>query len=141
MRQLTLPYGTTVKVFSSIFEFRAGRHAEFQHYLVRDSGIGSGAEAIERHFAQTTALLAAGRTDEAGDALALLHYAFMDTLDKFNPKQLAFGCLVAEVDGRRCVDFTEDGLRRLITELSTAGLTQGMVEQEIAEVKKNLKRS
>jgi hypothetical protein len=141
MRLIPLPSGTSFKLYGSIFELQAGRHAEFQHWLVRDADIGADAAAIEARFGTTMALLGAERCAEAGDALALLLYAFNDALDKFSPRQLAFGCLVAEVDGRPCNDFTEEGLRRLIEELSAAGLTEGMVVDEVNEVKKNCRRN
>ena len=141
MRLLPLPAGPQVKLYQSIFELPAGRHAEFQHWLVRDADIGADAAAVEARFGSTMSLLAAERVAEAGDALALLLYCFNDMLDKFSPRQLAFGCLVAEVDGRPCQDFTEEGLRRLIDELSAAGLTEGMVVDEVSEVKKNCRRN
>jgi hypothetical protein len=141
MRAIPLPAGPVVKIYQSIFELPAGRHAEFQHWLVRDADIGADAAAIEARFGTTMALLGAERCGEAGDALALLLYALNDALDKFSPRQLAFGCLVAEVDGQPQADFTEEGLRRLIDELSAAGLTEGMVVDEVSEVKKNCRRS
>ncbi|MGI4869716.1 MAG: hypothetical protein ACRYFX_00910 [Janthinobacterium lividum] len=140
MRLLNLPSGHSLFLYGSIFELSAEDHSWFEHWLVRDSGIGSGAAAIERHFAGTAALLAAGRNAEAGDALALLHYAYADTLDRLNPKQMAFGCLVAQVDGQPWTDRSEEGLRRLISQLSEWGLTQGQVEQEVATAKKQLRR-
>jgi hypothetical protein len=141
MRVLSLAAGTTLKLYSSIMELPTGRHAEYQHWLVRGAGIGAGAGAIERHFAQVSSLLAANRQQEAGDALALLHYAFADTLDRLSPADLAFGCLVAEFDGQPCHDFTEEGLRRLLAALSAAGLTVGLVAQELEQVKKNSRPS
>jgi hypothetical protein len=141
MRLLTLPQGTTCLLYQSIFELQAGRHSEFQHWLVRDAGIGSDTASLEQRFSHTTSLLAAERTHEAGDALALLFFGFNDMLDKFSPRQLAFGVLVGEVDGKPRADFSEEGLRRLIDELSAAGLTEGMVVDEVNEVKKNCRPS
>lgn len=140
MRVVSLAAGRTVTLAGSIFELLAGQHADFQHWLLRDSGIGTGADAIERHFADVTARLVAGRVEEAADALALLHYSFNDTLDKLNPRQLAFGCLVVAVDGQPWTDRSEEGLRRLVALLSEAGLTEELVAGEVAAVKKQLRR-
>lgn len=141
MRTLTLPDGSSLSLWQSILELPAGRHSEFQYWLIRESGIGSDAASIEQRFAETSALLAAGRTEEAGDALALVHYCFNDALDKFSAKQLAFGCFVAEWRGKPWADASEDGLGRLRDELSAAGLTEGMVVEEIAALKKELGRN
>lgn len=142
MRTLPLPTGTLLQLYESVFELPAGRHNEFQYWLTRGAGIGSGVQDIERHFATTAAFLAADEPEKAADALALLHYAFGDTLDKFSSKHLAFGCLVAEWPlGQPVTDLTEAGLTRLRDELSAAGLTEGMVTAEVEEVKKNCGRN
>jgi hypothetical protein len=139
MRTVPLPTGAALRLYSSIFELPAGRHSEFEYWLVRGAGIGAGGVAdIERHFAQTTALLGAGETEKAADALALLHYAFAQSLERFNPQHLAFGCLVAEWPvGVPFTDVSEEGLTHLVAELSAAGLTQGLVQDELEFVKKN----
>jgi len=141
MRTLTLPDGSSLSLWQTVHELPAGRHSEFQYWLIRESGIGSDALSIEQRFSHTTALLAAGRTEEAGDALALVHYAFNDALDKFSSRHLAFGCVVAQWQGKPWLDATEEGLGRLRDELTTAGLTEDMVVQEIESLKKGLGRN
>jgi hypothetical protein len=151
MRTLTLPTGPRVLLYSSIFELPAGRHAEFNHWVVRGAGIGSGPGDIDRHFAKVSAFLAAAAAaksneveallEKSSDALALLHYAFNDTLQRFNPRHLAFGVLVAAVDDKPCADFTEAGLTALVATLDEYGLTAELVTAEVEDVKKNSRRS
>lgn len=141
MRTLLLPDGSPLSLWQGVLELPAGRHSEFQYWLIRQSGIGSDVASIEQRFSHTSALLAAGRPEEAGDALALLHYAFNDALDKFSSRQLAFGCLVAEWRGKPWADASEEGLTRLLGELSDAGLTEGMVVGEVEALKKELGRN
>ncbi|TPG66062.1 hypothetical protein [Hymenobacter nivis] len=146
MRLVTLSPHDSVLLHESIFQLPAGQHNDFQHYLVRDAGIGADPGAVDRHFAHLGALLAAAQQDPASlpaaaDELALLHYAFNDMLDRFNPRQLAFGCLVVEVNGEPWADRSEEGLRRLLTWLSGAGLTEERVADIVATVKKNCQRS
>lgn len=141
MRTLTLDANAGLSLYQTIFEMPASRHSEFQYWLLREAGIGSDAASIERHFSQVSALLAAERPEEAGDALALLHYAFNETLDKFSSRHLAFGCMVAEWRGQPWRDLSEEGLGRLRDELSAAGLTEGMVLEEVEAVKKGWRRN
>jgi hypothetical protein len=140
MRLITLPDSHTVLLYQTPQELPAGLHSEFQHWCLRAAGIGSGPGAIDAHFATTGALLAAGRVEEAADALALLHYSFNDSFDNFSSRQLAFGCLVAEVDGQPWTDRSETGLQRLLALLSSLGLSEEMVATEVADVKKNWRR-
>lgn len=141
MRVLSLPDNVSLSLWQSMFELPAVRHSEMQYWLLRESGFGSTAASIEQHFAQTSALLAAGRTEEAGDALALLHYAFVHGLDKFSARHLAFGCLVAEWRGQPWTDRSLEGLSRLRDELSAAGLTEALVLEEVETVKKEWRRN
>ena len=145
----------SLTLYSSVMELPADAYDDFQYWLLRDSGIGAGAGAIEHHFADVTARVAdvatgladgrvedaTKRTEEVADALALLHYSYNDTLDRLNPKHLAFGCLVAEFNGKPWVDRTEEGLRRLLHKLSEAGLTAGQVAEEVERAKKDLRRN
>ena len=141
MRALSLASGAELELCSSIFQLSAQRHSEFQYWLIRQAGLGSDAAAIGQRFSTATALLAGGKTEEAADALAVLHYAFEEALAKFSSRHLAFGCLVVKWKGQPWMDTSEEGLGRLIDELSLAGLTEGLVAEEVEAVKKDLRRN
>jgi len=80
----------------------------------------------------------AGKTQEASVELENLHYAFHFALSQFSPTQLAFGVLVATVDGEPVADYSEKALTQLVKRLSSYGLTAGMVEAETSGVKKTV---
>lgn len=141
MRTVALTKPHTCTVYESIFELPEGRRIEFNSYLVQDLGVGADYASVERHFANVTAFLAAGQAAEAIEEVANLHYNLNFMLEKFSPQSLAFGVLVAEVDGVPATDLTESGLTALRDRLSALGLTAGLVEAEVATVKKNCKRS
>jgi len=144
----TVPLGDAhhVSLYQSIFELPAGRHATMQQYLVQAAGIGSSIGAVQRHFEQLAALMVAAqqephRLGEAADELANLHYNVQFMLEKFDPTQLAFGCLVAAVDGVPVTDLSEQGLKELLLRLSAMGLTQGQVSELLTDVKQDFRRS
>jgi hypothetical protein len=146
MRVLELNGGHTASLYLSAHEIPAGRYTEYQHYLVQDAGIGSDEGAVERHFGNLTARIAAAESDPkqialAADELALLHYNFEFMRQRVNCKQLAFGCLVGAVDGVPTTDLSEDALTVLLARLSAHGLTQGQVEDAVAEFQKKKSRS
>lgn len=138
MRTILLAAGHSVALYQSPLELPARRHLEYQCRLVQDAGIGSTMTAVAAHFDRLSRLLAAGKTTEASDELANLHYNLNFALEKFSPQHLAFACLVAQVDDKP-VDFdpSEEGLQALVARLSDYGLTQGHVEAELETVKKN----
>ncbi|WP_151086854.1 hypothetical protein [Hymenobacter baengnokdamensis] len=145
MRTLTLDNGHTASFYLSAHEITAGRYTEFQHYQMQDAGIGSDEEAVDRHFASLAARLAAAQADSkqlvyAADELALLHYNFQFMRGRDQPGQLAFAVLVGAVDGIPTTDLSEEGLKALISRLSSYGLTQGQIEDARAEfLKKKLR--
>jgi hypothetical protein len=137
MHTLTLTGGHTAFVYLSAHEVPIKHYVEFQHYHMRDVGIGSSVADVERHFANLFARVGALASDPeqvglVGDELALLHYNMNFMLERHNPGHLAFGALVAAVDGQACTDLSEEGLEALLTKLAEYGLTQGQVEDTIA---------
>jgi hypothetical protein len=141
MRNLALSAGHHLDLYESIHELPAHRHLWLQCYLVQDAGIGSTVEAINQRLARLGQLVSAGAQSEALTELENLHYTFHFALEQFAPEQLAFGCLVAQVDGAPVEDYSEAGLQRLLRQLGAWGLTAGMVEAEVLSVKKNSRRS
>jgi len=142
MRTLPLADGHIVTLYQSMHELPAQRHSEFQCRLVQAAGIGSTMADVNKHFERLAQFMAAGRSADAADELAHLHYNFNFALEQFSPETLAFGCLVAAVDGQptpaKCED---DGLQELLNQLSGWGLTAGLVEDICQEVKKNFRPS
>lgn len=146
MRQLPLNDGHTVSLFFSAAEIPVGRYTEFQYYLTQAVGIGSDSDAVEQHFSNLTARIAAAHNNPeqlapAADELALLHYNFNFMLGRYQPKQLAFGVLVGAVDGQPANDLSEEALSALITRLNDYGLTQGYVEEAVEAFVKKKPRS
>ncbi|MCC3156426.1 hypothetical protein LJ737_04210 [Hymenobacter sp. 15J16-1T3B] len=138
MKTLALTAPHTISVYESMHELPVLRHAEFQVYRLYETGIGGDDGAISRHFAQLHQFLAAGRVDDAIDQAANLQYAHDFAVDRFAPNSLAFGCLVAAVDGEPATDLSEAGLRALLARLDGLGLTVGHVQEVVDAVKKKV---
>lgn len=137
MRHILLNGGHHIDLFETVHELPARRHLHLNAYLVQDAGIGATPADINHRFARLGQLLAAGKSQDAQTELENLHYAFYFALAQFSPAQLAFGVLVAAVDGQPATDYSESALGRLVQQLSEWGLSAGMVEAETADVKKN----
>ena len=137
MHTLTLQDGHTAAVYLSAHEVPIKHYVEFQHHHMRDVGIGSSVADVENHFAKVHARAAALVTDPEQlplmvDELVLLQYSMNFMAERDHPSHLAFGALVAQVDGQPCTDLTEEGLAALLTQLADYGLTRGQVEDTVA---------
>lgn len=137
MRTIQLSSDHSISLYQSAQELPARRHLAFNCYLVQQGGIGSTPEDISQRFSRCGQLMAAGMHQDAATELANLHYSFQFALQQFSPLQLAFGCLLAEVDGQPVTDYSEPALQALLARLSEQGLTQTMVTAEVEDVKKN----
>jgi hypothetical protein len=139
MHIVALPDGHSFAMYHSALELPARRHLEYQCRLVQDSGIGSDMDAVYAHLAKAGRLVAAGKQTEAGDELANLHYNLNFLLERFSPRHLSFACLITQIDGQPVPwDPTEEGLQRVIEQLSELGLTEGILQAEFEDVKKKL---
>ena len=137
MHTLTLQDGHTAAVYLSAHEVPIKHYVEFQHYHMRDVGIGSSVADVDNHFAKINARVGALATDPeqlpyVADELVLLQYNFNFMVEREHPSHLAFGALVAQVDGQPCTDLTEEGLALLLARLADYGLTRGQVEDTVA---------
>ena len=53
-----------------------------------------------------------------------------NVINNIHPDQMAFAVLVHSVDGRECNDISDEGLKKLIRDLSDRGLTVGEVKKK-----------
>ncbi|MET4106044.1 hypothetical protein [Hymenobacter sp. UYP22] len=141
MRNILLSGGHHIDLYETVHELPARRHLHFNAYLVQGAGIGNTPQDINERFARVGQLIAADKTQDAVTELENLHYAFHFALEQFSPTQLAFGVLIAAVNGQPQTDFSEAALTKLVGQLSEWGLTAQLVEAEVSDVKKNCRRN
>ncbi|MDF7810700.1 hypothetical protein [Hymenobacter sp. YC55] len=141
MRLITLPAQHTINLYQTVHELPARRHLHYNCYLVQAAGIGNTIDDVNHRLSRLGQLVAAGKQQDAAVELENLHYALHWAIEKFSPEQMAFGMLIAAVDGVPLTDFSEENLKRLLDQLSDWGLTTGMVTAEVEDVKKNSRLS
>lgn len=125
-----------VDVYSSIKELPMEVKKKFDHFMLQDAGIGNTIEDVDTHLQKIYSFVAAQKTNDALEELNNLRFNMFSAVSEINHKSMAFACMVA---GNQ--DFTPDGLNTLIADLSGKGLTSGMVNEVLDEVKKNLIQS
>ena len=132
---------TEIKFYQDIDETPVDLYNLFNEYSLKDSEIGNTMEAIDKKHSNLATLIAHKRHEDALQALNNLYQTYWSALNGVNYKSLSFGCFIHSVDGIKVEDYSEDGLKLLLHTLSKRGLTMKIVKQEIANVKKNFKRS
>lgn len=126
----------TVRLYEGIHERPAERDTWANYYLLADMGIGSSMQAVDNHYAALTGLVLEGKTElipQQVENMRLCHHAI---LTRYRPDHLAWACLVESVDGVPYTDLSEDALTGLVADLSADGLTAGLIEDTLEEIKK-----
>ncbi|OJW78442.1 MAG: hypothetical protein BGO59_31050 [Spirosoma sp. 48-14] len=89
------------------------------------SGIGSTMGDVDRHFEPIVSLIGANEIESAITEINNLRYLLFGLMNKQTaPNALAFCCCIHSVNNVRWDDFVEEGLEKLLGQLSEYGLTQ-----------------
>lgn len=140
MKEITLN-NTQVTLYTSIKELPIEVSKKLQHYLLQVIGIGNSIEEADEHLARLMEFLKSDKKDDAIEEVKNLRYNLFTMLSEWDFRSLSFACLVKEVNGKPLKDYSPEGLNKIVVELSEAGFTQGMVQDTMDEIKKNLIRN
>jgi hypothetical protein len=129
---------TEVELYSSIKELPIAVSKKLHLFLLQESGIGNTIQAIDDRLQKLMLFVS---NDEKGPALEEaknLRFALFSTVSEMDYQSASFGCLIKSVNGKQTNDYTQEGLQKLVGELSEKGLTSGEIAETLDEVKKNL---
>lgn len=124
----------TLTLYSSIKELPIALSKQMGAYLLQDSGIGSTIGDVDDHLARLITLVNKDRKEDILEELKNLRFNLFSMLSKIDYRSLAFGCLIESVDGQKVTDRSTEALSALIDRI---GITDGQLDEYLAEVKKN----
>lgn len=128
--------GHRVSVYDSIDEMPMRRFHKYNMLLMVDAGIGGDLSALDSHLERVAAYIRNDRKEDAGREIGNLRQSVWMILQETSPKHLAFMALVDEVDGEKCDDISDEGLRRIYEILN--GTPYGQMTDLEGEVKKKI---
>lgn len=138
MKSIEISSKCSIKVYSSIKELPIELSKKFNAYLLQDAGIGNTIADVDDHLARLMVFVQSDKKNEAIEEAKNLRYNLFSMVSNWNYKSIAFGCLVYSINDEVVIDHSSEGIGKLIEHLSTKGLTVGMLEETLTEVKKNL---
>ena len=138
MTPIELQSGTKVKLYSSIKEMPVKVFNIFQGYMIQESGIGSTMDSVNDHFEKLDTFLSSGKIEDAIVERENLHYNIYSALEGISHKSLAFGCFIHSIDEVLLSDYSTENINDILNRLSDKGLTIGMVEEQLDQIKKKL---
>ena len=128
--------GSKLKLYSGIKEMPVKVFNIMQGFLMQDTGIGSTMADVDKHFQKLDSFLSAGKIADAITERENLHYNLYAALEGISFASLAFACFVHRVDDEILEDYSPENLRSVLDRLSNEGLTIGMVEDQLDQLKK-----
>lgn len=126
--------GHWVEYYDAIDSLPVERYHRYQKALLVDSGIGADIASFDQRIERARRFLMKGDTEQAQRELSNLRQCVYMIQQELSPKHLAFAALVHSIDGKRCEDFSEDGLRGIVATLSGAEV------KELASVLDSVKK-
>lgn len=125
-----------VEMYDSIDDLPIVRFHKYNKMLMIDSGLGSDLTDVDAHIEKVMAFLREQKTEDAVNELFNMRKAIFLVQMNLSPKHLAFAALVTKVDGQKCEDLSDDGLRRVVDLLNDVSRKE--VTGIIAESKKKI---
>jgi len=131
--------GNYIELYDSIRELPVYNFNEYNRYLMLDSGIGSGGEAIGKKIGKVMAYLNMKNIEDASKELQNLYHSMTFTISTTNPKMYSFCVLIKAINGKPFGDdLSKERLDKTIKELSRKGLTFDKLCGFLDSVKKKL---
>lgn len=130
-----------VRIYNSIEDMPIMRYHKFNKCLLIDAGVGADVAAVDRHLYKARAFMAAQKTALAQAELDNLRQTIILIANNVTPKLTAFAALVAEIDGKKQTDITDEGLQRVSALLqdATVGEVAGAVDSQKKKIDAELK--
>lgn len=130
-----------VILYDSIKEMPADLYQTARQYEVMAAELGQNEGELDAMLARAENYGLAGKKAEFREQLYNYRLARTLVLDNFQAGQLDWACHVYSVNGERITDYSEDALTKYIVDWSALGLTQQLIEETLADVKKNAVKS
>lgn len=125
-------------LFENLNQMPIDRYQAFGKALVRGHHIDGSPEGIPKSLhAVRDSIMKQDNNATMKHATNALN-AWIDLVESFSPKCLAFGCLVYRVKGENREDFSEEGIKETCRLYTKTGITVGEVSDIVEEVKKKL---
>ena len=105
-------------MYDAIDELPIVRFHKYQKLLLVDAGIGSDMTAFDERLEKARRFLMAGKPEQAQTELNNLRQCVYLIQAGINVRHLSFAVLVKSLDGRECVDISDDALNALVAELA-----------------------
>ena len=133
---LTINLSKPVIIYDNINEMPISRYSDFQRGLMIDAQIGSTIQDFDKIFNQAVQFMDGEKYTDVTQLLLNVRTGIYLAQQGQSPTNYAFASLVKSIDGVRIIDYSEDGLSKILEELDKLGLPQAKLNELLEDVKK-----
>lgn len=123
-----------VKLYDDIDQLPIERFNKANKYWMLHDNLGSSFTDIDSTHI-TRLILVADNKEKVIKEVENLRILIYNIINEINPSQMAFACLVSEIDGEVIDDYSEEGIKRTLKKLDDIGLTNGEFKKKMSEVR------
>ncbi|MEG0579286.1 MAG: hypothetical protein RR490_05165 [Niameybacter sp.] len=106
--------GHILKIYDSIDELPIQNFQKYNKLLLIDSGIGSDIDSIDAHMLTLGKYIRSNELNKAIQELQNMRQNMFMVVENISPRYMAFAALIAEIDGRKVTDLSEDNLKSIL---------------------------
>ncbi len=124
--------------FDNIKETPEFRWQKAQIFIAHESGIGSSMDSIPLHYSRFFQYISAGKVDLLAEEANNLYFNWNSIINKINYKSLCLVSFIESIDKEPFLPITDDDYLKQHHRLLEDGITNGMLDDLIEEIKKKL---
>jgi hypothetical protein len=135
MRELILKKGlrkTKLLLYDDIEQMPIERYNKANKFWMLSDNLGNSFEDIDKTHLSRLFLVAHDK-DKVKAEINNLRVLVYNVINEIHPDQMAFAVLVHSVNGKEMTDISDEGLRKLMRDLSDRGLTIGEVKKKTSK--------
>lgn len=125
-----------ILLYDSIEDMPIVNFQKYNKFLLIDSGIGSSLDDFDAHITRQFKYIKENKLKELTQELVNTRQLMYLINQEISPKYLAFAALIAEMDGQRVHDLSDDNLKNLLDKIRT--VKHSFVIRMLAKIKKKL---
>lgn len=126
-----------VTMYDDIDQLPIERFNKVNKYWMLHDNLGSSFTDIDStHISRL--ILVSDNKEKLLKELENLRILIYNIINDVNPSQMAFACLVSEIDGEVVEDLSEEGIKRVLKKLNDIGLTEGEFKKKMTEVREKI---
>lgn len=124
--------------YDNVKETPEYRWQKAQIFIAYESAIGSSMESVQLHYARFFQLISAGKPELLAEEANNLFFNWNSIISAISYKSLCLVAFIHAIDGKPFLPTTDEDYNELHKKLIADGITNGMLDDLVEELKKKL---